>query len=77
MLRSTSSDGQTSRITPSLDPGTIVTVARNWADYVVSEYGIASLHGKSQRERAEELIAIAHPDFRADLRKQAQKLYWP
>ncbi len=77
MLRSTSSDGKTSRITPSLEPGTIVTVPRNWADYVVSEYGIASLHGKTQRERAGELIAIAHPDFRAELTKQAQKLYWP
>jgi len=77
MLPSTSSDGQTSRITPALEPGTIVTVARNWADFVVSEYGIASLHGKTQRERAEELIAIAHPDFRADLTRQAQKLYWP
>lgn len=77
MLPSASSDGKTSRITASLAPGTIVTVARNWADYVVSEFGIASLHGKSQRERAGELIAIAHPDFRADLKEQARKLYWP
>lgn len=77
MIRSTTTDGQTSRITPSLDPGTVVTVARNWADYVVSEFGIASLQGKSQRERAQELIAIAHPDFRADLTDQAHRLYWP
>lgn len=77
MLPSTAGGGQTSRITPSLDPGTIVTVPRNFADYIVSEYGIASLHGKTQRERAEELIAIAHPDFRSELRKAARKLYWP
>ncbi len=75
MLRSTTSDGKLSRIVPSLEPGTIVTVSRNFADYVVSEYGIASLHGKSQRQRAQELVAIAHPDFRAELRKQAEKLF--
>ena len=77
MLRSTSNDGKVSRITPFLDPGTIVTVPRNYADYIVTEYGIASLLGKSQRERARELIAIAHPDFRAELEKQARKLFWP
>ncbi len=77
MLRSTSSDNQASRIVPSLEPGTIVTVPRNFADYIVSEYGIAGLHGKTQRERAEELIAIAHPDSRSELREAARKLYWP
>lgn len=75
MLRSTTSDGKLSRIVPSLEPGTIVTVSRNFADYVVSEYGIASLHGKTQRQRAQELVAIAHPDFRAELRKQAEELF--
>jgi len=44
---------------------------------VVTEYGIAELRGKTQRERAEALIAVAHPDFRAELRKEAQRLYWP
>jgi len=77
MLRSTTTDGKISRIMPFLEPGTIVTVPRNFADYIVTEYGIASLLGKTQRERAQELIAIAHPDFRAELRKQAQKLFWP
>ena len=77
MLRSTSSDGKISRITPALEPGAIVTVPRNFADYVVSEYGIASLHGRTQRERCEELIAIAHPDFRSELTQAARKLYWP
>ena len=77
MLRSTSNDGKISRITPFLEPGTIVTVPRNFADYIITEYGIASLHGKTQRERTQELTAVAHPDFRAELEKQAQKLFWP
>ena len=77
MLRSTSNDGKISRITPFLAPGTIVTVPRNFADFIVTEYGIASLFGKTQRERAQELVAIAHPDFRAELMKQARKLFWP
>ena len=47
------------------------------ADIVVTEYGIARLLNRSQRERANELIAVAHPDFRAELRKAAQKLFWP
>jgi acyl-CoA hydrolase len=52
-------------------------VPRNFADYIVTEFGIASLLGKSQRERAQELIAIAHPDFRSELERQARKLFWP
>jgi 4-hydroxybutyrate CoA-transferase len=74
-LRSTTSDGSRSRIVPSLDPGTVVTIPRNFADYVVTEYGVASLLGKTQRERANELISIAHPNFRAELRKEASKLF--
>lgn len=66
-----------SRIVPSFEPGTAITVTRNCADHVVTEYGIARLRGKSLRKRAEELIAVAHPDFRAELRKEAQRLYWP
>jgi 4-hydroxybutyrate CoA-transferase len=77
MLRSTSNDGKVSRITAALDPGTIVTVPRNYADYIVTEYGIASLLGKSQRQRALELVSIAHPDFRSGLESQARKLFWP
>jgi 4-hydroxybutyrate CoA-transferase len=66
-----------SRIVPSLEPGTAVTVTRNCVDNIVTEYGIARLRGKSLRKRAEELISVAHPDFRADLKKEAEKLYWP
>ena len=54
----------------------MVTVPRTLADIVVTEHGIARLKGKTQRERALELINIAHPDFRADLVKEAKRLYW-
>ncbi|MCH7511234.1 MAG: 4-hydroxybutyrate CoA-transferase [Chloroflexi bacterium] len=64
-----------SRIVPVLPPGTMVTVPRTFVDYVVTEYGIATLRGKTVRQRVEELIAVAHPDFRAELRAQAAKLY--
>jgi acyl-CoA hydrolase len=46
-------------------------------DYVVTEYGIAHLQGKTLRQRADELISIAHPDFRSELKKQAHKMLWP
>lgn len=57
-----------SKIVPALKPGTAVTLSRNNVDYVVSEYGIVNLRGRSLKERAERLISIAHPDFREDLR---------
>jgi 4-hydroxybutyrate CoA-transferase len=77
VLPSTARGGTVSRIVPMLKEGTVVTVPRILADSVVTEYGIARLKGKSQRERAEELIAIAHPDFRGELRTAAQRIYWP
>jgi 4-hydroxybutyrate CoA-transferase len=77
VLPSAAANGKVSRIVPMLEAGTGVTVPRNCADYVVTEYGIAHLRGKSVRKRAQELIAIAHPDFRAELTKEAQRLYWP
>ena len=75
VLPSTAKNGTVSRIVPTLEPGTIVTVPRTLADIVVTEYGIARLRGKSQRQRAKELINIAHPDFREDLRKASHKLF--
>jgi len=54
-----------------------VTTPRGLVDYVITEHGIANLLGKNERERANELIAIAHPDFRAELKKEAQKLFYP
>jgi 4-hydroxybutyrate CoA-transferase len=77
VLPSTARDGSVSRIMPHFPLGTAVGIAQPLSDYVVTEYGIAKLRGKTLRQRADELIAIAHPDFRAELRKEAQKLYWP
>lgn len=62
-----------SKIVPSLRKGAAVTLSRNDVDYVVTEYGVASLQGTSIRERVERLISIAHPDFRDQLRKEAIK----
>ena len=75
VLPSTAQGGQASRIVPLLPEGTVVTVPRNLADIVVTEYGIARLRGKTLRERASELIGIAHPNFRAELKRAAQKLF--
>jgi 4-hydroxybutyrate CoA-transferase len=71
LLPSTAMDGAVSRIVPELDPGSMVTVPRYFADTVVTEHGVARLWGKNHRQRAEELIAVAHPDFRAELRERA------
>jgi 4-hydroxybutyrate CoA-transferase len=76
-LPSSARGGTLSRIAPMLEQGTVVSTPRTLADIVVTEYGIARLKGKTQRERALELIAVAHPDFRADLKKEAERLYWP
>jgi len=67
--------GTASRILAMHEPGTVVTVPRYLVDTVITEYGVARLYSKSTRERARELIAIAHPDFRADLRRAATELY--
>ena len=75
VMPSTARDGTISRIYPLLPEGTVVTIQRNCADYIVTEYGIAHVKGKSVRKRAEELINIAHPDFRGELRKEAKRLY--
>ena len=63
-----------SRINPLLTPGDIVTDPRSLAYYIVTEYGTALLKGKSTWERAEALINIAHPDFREELIKDAEKM---
>lgn len=77
VLPATARGGTVSRITPQFEAGQIVTVPRDIADTVVTEYGIAHLLNRSVRERAEALVAIAHPDFRAELRRAAQALFWP
>ncbi|NQU29857.1 MAG: 4-hydroxybutyrate CoA-transferase, partial [Anaerolineae bacterium] len=70
----TSSGKRFSRITGMLKQGAGVVTTRNHVHYVVTEYGVANLYGKTIRQRAQALIGIAHPDFRADLKKQAQEL---
>ncbi len=72
-LQSTAEGGKTSRIVPYLKEGAGVTLNRGDIHYVVTEYGIAYLHGKNVRERAMELIAIAHPKHRPWLIKEAKK----
>ena len=74
VLPATASKGTASRITPQLAAGQTVTVPRTFTDTVVTEFGVARLLGKSLKQRAEELLAVAHPDFRAELRREAQKL---
>jgi len=65
-----------SSIVPELPPGTPVTVPRTYAQYVVTEFGIADLRGKTRRERAEALINIAHPDCRGELRNCLKKNFY-
>lgn len=72
-LKSTTDDGAQSRIRPRLLEGEGVTLARPDVHYVVTEFGIAYLFGKSVRERAMALIEIAHPDFREDLLADAKR----
>ena len=68
-FHSTAAKGKLSRIVSHLDEGAIVTTTRTDIHYVVTEYGIADMRGKSVHQRAEALINIAHPDFRSDLKK--------
>ncbi len=72
-LQSTAENGRVSRIVPSITEGGGVTLNRGDIHYVVTEYGIAYLHGKNIRERAMQLISIAHPKFRSELIRQAKK----
>ena len=77
VLPSTAKRGQLSRIVPMLEPGSTLTTPRQYADYVVTEFGMVNLQGKTQRQRAEALIEIAHPDFQPELKAQAKKMFWP
>ena len=74
VLPSTAKDGAISRIVPTLTPGTHVSTSKNDINYVVTEYGVAQLRGKSAKQRAQELISIAHPAFRAELTEAARKM---
>lgn len=73
-LYSTAKDDTISRIQPILAPGSVVTTSKNDVDYVVTEYGITQLKGKSIFERTKSLIEIAHPKFRDELTFEAKKM---
>lgn len=72
---STAAKGKISKIVPFLDEGAAVTTSRNDIDYVVAEYGVAHLRGKTLRERAKALIEIAHPDFRPGLVNEYERRF--
>ena len=74
VLPSTAKNDAISRIVPCLSPGTHVSTSKNDINYVVTEYGVAQLRGKSAKQRAQVLIAIAHPNFRAELTDQAKRM---
>jgi 4-hydroxybutyrate CoA-transferase len=76
ILPSTARGGSISTIVPQFDAGQLVSVPRELADTIVTEHGIARLLGRSVRERAEELIRVADPSFREELRFSARKLFY-
>lgn len=71
---STAKNDTLSRIVPMLDQGAGVVTTRNDVHYVVTEYGVATLYGKTVRQRAHELIRVAHPKFQAELTHSAKEL---
>ena len=73
-LPSTARKGTVSRISLELPQGGAVTTNRHDVDYVITEYGIAQLWGKTLSQRAEALIAVAHPDFREKLKAEYQRI---
>lgn len=75
-LPSTAKNGTISRIVPHIAEGSGVVTSRGHVHYVVTEYGVAALRGKTIRERALELIRVAHPKFRAELLAEVRKHYW-
>ena len=75
VLPSTAKSDTLSRIVPVLAPGTHVSTSKNDVNYVVTEYGVAQLRGKSAKQRARELIGIAHPMFRSELTEQARAMH--
>ncbi|WP_119071721.1 acetyl-CoA hydrolase/transferase family protein [Aggregatilinea lenta] len=74
-MPSTAKGGSVSRIVPTLAVGAGVTTSRNDVHYIATEYGVVDLYGRTIRERAQLLVEIAHPRFRAELAEAAEKLY--
>ncbi len=75
VMRSTALEGSLSKVVARHEAGTLVTIPRYLADTIVTEYGVARLLDKNHRQRANELISIAHPDFRGELRAEAEELW--
>src|SRR6266536_5501756 len=75
-ISSTTKNGTVSRIVPMLSPGAGVVTSRGLVRYIVTEHGVAYLHGKSIRERAKALIEVADPRFRAELYEYCEKTNW-
>ena len=73
-MSATAKRGTISKIKPILTPGSVVTISRNIADIIITEWGVAYMRGRTVKERAAQLIAIAHPDFREELTFEAKKL---
>jgi 4-hydroxybutyrate CoA-transferase len=74
-MASTTPDEKISRIIPQLALGSAVTTPRHSAQYIVTEYGVAEIWGRSTKERADALIGIAHPKFRDELAEEAEKIF--
>ncbi|MDI9468284.1 MAG: acetyl-CoA hydrolase/transferase C-terminal domain-containing protein, partial [Bacillota bacterium] len=74
-MPATAKKGTISRIVATFNPGDAISTPRNDVDYVVTEFGVAHLSGQHIVERARRLIAIAHPNFRDELKEQFQSLY--
>ena len=74
VLPATAKDDTISRIVPTLSAGTHVSTSKNDINYVVTEFGVAQLRGKTAKQRCEALINIAHPNFRGELREAAKKM---
>jgi acetyl-CoA hydrolase len=75
-ISSTAKNGMVSRIVPHIKTGAGVVTTRADVHYVVTEYGVAYLHGKNLRQRAEALIEIAHPKFREELNEHVREMGW-
>jgi len=75
-MLSTAMDGEVSRIVSRLSEGAGVVTTRGDVDYIITEYGLATLHGKTIRERVLSLIAVAHPKFRNELLEAAKKMHY-
>jgi hypothetical protein len=73
VLHATTRDGGMSKIRPTLTPGSVVTTSKNTVDKIVTEFGVAELRGKTLRQRAQALIAIADPRFRDELSAAARQ----